>query len=77
MTIILEAYTKATVNYTWSHFNLLHMESAKFKFSHIHYEDCENPKGLEFSCLKASFQMERRIGYYVIKYVATHYTCHF
>ena len=59
--------TKASVNYTWSHFNLLHTESARFRFSHVDHDYCENSRGPEFSCLRATFQLERRLAYYAIK----------
>ena len=33
---------------------------------HLSKGDCENSRGPEYSCLRASFAMRRRLGYYVI-----------
>ena len=65
--VSLETNTKAAVNYTWQDFSLVHKESARFQMEHLKTEYCENTRGSEFSCLRASFAMHRRLGYYAIR----------
>lgn len=63
----IETHTKQTVTYSWKDFTLSHDTSAKFRVEDAETAECENLRGSEYSCLRASFTLRRQLGYYFIR----------
>lgn len=62
-----ETHTKQTVNYTWTSLIIAHDPSSRYQVENLRDNHCENGRGQEFSCLKASFTLRRRMTFYVIR----------
>lgn len=59
--------SNSRVNYTWDNFSVIHHESAKLRVTGSTYNSCESTRGPEYSCLRASFTVVRRLPYYLIR----------